>query len=51
MTKMNKVWNQELPFSSTRRTSTSGWWSKIDVKTVKVGLNYNWEDIHLWAFK
>jgi hypothetical protein len=24
---------------------------KVDAKTVKIGLGYNWEDIHLWAFK
>ena len=52
MAKMTKVWNEELPFvvnSQNKYFRMVG--PKVDGKTVKVGLGYNWEDIHLWAFK
>jgi ABC-type transport system substrate-binding protein len=52
MAKMTKLWNDELPFvinSQNKYFRMVG--PKIDAKTVKVGLGYNWEDIQLWAFK
>ena len=52
MAKMTKLWNEELPFivnSQNKYFRMVG--PKVDAKTVKIGLGYNWEDIHLWAFK
>ena len=52
MLKLTKLANVDLPWivnAQTKSFRMVGPW--INAKTVKIGYNYNWEDIHLWAFK
>lgn len=52
MLQMTKIWNDELPilvYGQGRAFRLVG--PKVDAKTIKVGNNYSWEDVHLWSLK